>query len=75
MTRVELFRKMEYEGWEYVLDEIDPEDLVDVALAEALQDAQEAFQSLQKLFPTWDEVEAAEQAEMENFLSDFDLLE
>lgn len=60
MTRNELFYKWEWEGWEYVLTEIDPDHLQDAALAEALSDAQEAFHVLQSLFPTWEEVEGTE---------------
>lgn len=57
MTREELFHKWEYEGWDYILCDIDPDELEDAALGEALADAQEAFQILQSLFPTWEEIE------------------
>ena len=55
MTREEFAHKLEWEGWEYMLTEISPSRIKDPILAEALQDAQEAFRALLHVAPTIDD--------------------
>ena len=56
----ELVATSEEEGWEFILRYIQPSDLDDAALAEALIDAREAFFSLLSL------VEGIDPADMES---------
>lgn len=46
MTKTEFANLAECEGWEYILTAIGPGQLEDAGLAEALNDAQEAFKIL-----------------------------
>lgn len=54
MTKEEFATKVEYQGWEFALTEITPSQLEDAGLAEALQDAQEAFKILVDATPEVD---------------------
>lgn len=51
MNNQEFAQKALHEGWTYVLCSINPSILEDVALAEALTDAQEAFKILVRMTP------------------------
>ena len=46
MTREEFAELVEFEGWIYVLTEVNPGQLTDAAIAEALYDTQEMFRVL-----------------------------
>lgn len=52
ITRSDFLELIELEGWYYVLTELDPEDLVDAGLGEALYEAQGAFKALLSVAPT-----------------------
>jgi len=65
MTGDEFAQKAEWEGWYYVLTEISPFQLEDAALAEALQDAKEAFQILVDATPAVEVTFATEDDELD----------
>jgi len=46
MTREDFAELVEFEGWLYALTEINPSNITDSALSEALYDTQEAFRIL-----------------------------
>lgn len=62
-SRKEFYYKLDYEGWDYMLQEVNPEEVEDPVLAEALQDAQEAFNALLKVAPTYEEIELEDETE------------
>lgn len=55
MTNEEFAEVVEYEGWVQILKDFNPSRLDDIALAEALVDAQTAFRALAKAVSGWDE--------------------
>ena len=65
MTPEEFAQKAEWEGWCYVLTEISPFQLEDAALAEALQDVQEAFKILVEATPEVEVTFATEDDELD----------
>lgn len=52
--------RLEYEGWLYMLTKVDPETIDDPILAEALQEAQMAFEALVEVAPTLEDYEDPE---------------
>jgi hypothetical protein len=51
ITNTKLSEIVELEGWEYVLTELDPEELDDIELGELLADAQDSFRILKRYVP------------------------
>ena len=51
MTKDEISHIIEWEGWFYLLTEVDPDEVLDAAIGEALADVQEAFRSLVSMIP------------------------
>lgn len=57
---------IELKGWEWILDNVNPDDLVNAALGEALMDAQDAFDALVRIAPRMGDSDEDEE------FSDFD---
>lgn len=54
MTNEDLYRIVEEEGWGYLLMELKPTEVSDIAVREALTDVQEAFKYLVSVLPDAD---------------------